>query len=93
MAALCVRSFSLPSLVTTGSFNDFGEDKDEENSTVSTVDSVGLRTPPIVKGKAEPGSPSKSSSLPAYLSTSRLWLSMYEDLASLMDFSATPVDA
>jgi len=52
-----------------------------------------LNTPPIVKGKAEPGSPSKSSSLPAYLSNSRLWLSMYEDLASLMDFSATPVDA
>ena len=91
--ALCVRSSSLPQLVTTGGFNDFGEDKEEGNCTVSTVDSVGPRTPPLAKGKAEPSSPSKSSGLPACLSTGRLWLSMYDDLASFLDFSATQVDA
>ena len=90
--ALCVRSSSLPHLVTTDSFNDFGGDK-EGNCTVSTVDSVGPRTPPLVKEKAEASSPSKSSGLPACLSTGGLWLSMYDDLASFLDFSATQVDA
>lgn len=91
--ALCVRSSSLPPLVTTGSFNDFGEEKEEGNCTVSTVDSIGPRTPPLVKGKVESSSPSKSSSLPACLSTGCLWLSTYDDLASFLDFSATQVDA
>jgi len=91
--ALCVRSSSLPHLVTTESFSGFGEDQEEGNCTVSTVNSVGPRTPPLVKGKAKPSSPSKSSGLPACLSTSRLWLSMYDDLASFLDFSATQVDA
>ena len=90
--ALCVRSSSLPRLVTTGSFNEFGGEKEEGNSTVSTVDSVGPRTPPLVKGKIAPSSPSKSSGLPVCLSTGRLWLSMYDDLASFLDFSATQVD-
>ena len=91
--ALCVRSSSLPHLVTTGGFNDFGEDKEEGNCTASTVDSVGPRTPPLTKGKAEPSSPSKSSGLPACLSTGRLWLSMHDNLASFLDFSAMQVDA
>jgi hypothetical protein len=91
--SLCVRSSSLLPLVTTGSFNDFGEEKEEENCTVSTVDSVGPRTPPLVKGKVELSSPSKSSGVPACLSTGRSWLSMHDDMASFLDFSATQVDA
>lgn len=51
---------------------------------MSTVDSVGPRTPPLVKGKAKSSSPSKYSSLPAFLSTVT-----FDDLASYLDFSAT----
>ncbi|KIM38277.1 hypothetical protein M413DRAFT_30389 [Hebeloma cylindrosporum] len=83
--ALCIRSSTLPHSVSF-------EEKDEGNSTVSTVDSIGPRTPPLVKAKSESNSPSKSSGLPACLSTGRLWLSMYDDMASFLDFSATQAD-
>jgi len=87
--ALCIRSSGSLDLAAISSFNDFGEEKEEGNCAMSTVGSVGPHKPPPLKEKDELSthSPSKSSGLYACLTTGRLWLSLYDDLAYFLDFS------